>query len=138
MSRATGRAKEIAVRSALGASRAQIVRQLLAESLLLAIAGAVLGTLLAAWGVEWLVKADAGTNLPGFQPIRVDLFVLAFTVLVSAITGVAFGLVPALEASRPNLIGVLRDGGWGTTGGSRGQRLRSLLVAGQMALSIVL
>ncbi len=138
MARATGRAKEIAVRSALGASRAQIVRQLLAESLLLAIAGAVLGTLLAAWGVEWLVKADAGANLPGFQPIRVDLFVLAFTVLVSAITGIAFGLVPALEASRPNLIRVLRDGGWGTTGGSRGHRLRSLLVAGQMALSIVL
>ena len=73
MARATGRAKEIAVRSALGASRAQLVRQLLAESLLLALAGAVLGILLAAWGVEWLVKADAGNNLPGFQPIRVDL-----------------------------------------------------------------
>jgi putative ABC transport system permease protein len=138
MARATGRAKEIAVRAALGASRAQLVRQLLAESVVLSTAGAALGVLLAAWGVEWLVKADAGNNLPGFQPIRVDLAVLGFTVLVSMITGVAFGLVPALEASRPNLIGVLRDSGWGTTGGGRGRRLRNLLVGGQMGLSIVL
>ncbi len=138
MARATGRAKEIAVRSALGASRAQLVRQLLAESVVLAAAGAALGVALAEWGVEWLVKADAGANLPGFQPIRVDPAVLAFTALVSVITGVAFGLVPALEASRPNLTGVLRDSGWGTTGGARGHRLRSLLVAGQMGLSIVL
>jgi predicted permease len=138
MARATGRAKEIALRAALGASRAQLVGQLLAESVVLAAAGAALGVLLAAWGVEWLVKADAGNNLPGFQPIRVDLAVLAFTVLVSMLTGVAFGLVPALEASRPSLNGVLRDGGWGTTGGRRGHRLRSLLVAGQMGLSIVL
>ena len=90
------------------------------------------------WGVEWLVKADAGANLPGFQPIRVDFVVLAFTVLVALVTGVLFGLVPALEASRPNLIGVLRDSGWGTTGGAGRRRLRSLLVAGQMGLSIVL
>jgi hypothetical protein len=138
MARATGRAREIAVRSALGASRAQLFRQLLAESVLLAAAGAALGVLLAAWGVEWLVKADAGNNLPGYQPIRLDLAVLAFTVLVSMITGVLFGLVPAMQASRPDWNGVLRDGGRGTTGGSRGHRLRSLLVTAQMALSIVL
>jgi predicted permease len=138
MARATGRAREIAIRAALGASRSQLVRQLLAESLLLAAAGAALGVLLASWGVEWLVKADAGNNLPGFQPIRVDFAVLGFTVLISIFSGVGFGLVPALEASRPNLNGVLRDSGWGTTGGARGHRLRSLLVAGQMGLSIVL
>ncbi|MEO8372891.1 MAG: ABC transporter permease, partial [Candidatus Solibacter sp.] len=138
MARATGRSKEIAVRAALGASRKQLVQQLLVESVVLAAAGAAAGILIAAWGVEWLVKADAGANLPGFQPIRVDLAVLGFTVLVSLFTGVLFGLVPALEASRPNLIGVLRDSGWGTTGGAHRRRLRSLLVAGQMGLSIVL
>ena len=93
MARATGRSKEIAVRAALGASRSQLVRQLLVESVLLAAAGAIAGVLFAAWGVEWLVKADAGANLPGFQPIRVDTVVLAFTVLVSLTTGVLFGLV---------------------------------------------
>ena len=136
--RATGRAKESAMRAALGASRYQLIRQLLLESLLLAAAGAALGILLAHWGVAWLIQADSMRNLAGFGAIRVDLPVLAFTVLLSLATAMAFGLMPALQVSRPNLSGILRDSGWGTTGGAGRQHTRSLLVAGQMALSIVL
>jgi len=138
LARATGRAREIAIRAALGAGRGTLVRQLLIESLMLASAAAVLGVALAKWGVAWLVKADAGNNLPGFQPIRVDLGVFAFTLVVSLLTGILFGLAPALQVSHPDLNGILRDSGWGTTGGAHRHRLRSLLVAGQMALSIVL
>jgi len=137
LARATGRAKEIALRAALGASRATLIRQLLSESLLLAAAGAGLGVLFARWVVSLLAQAN-GVNLPGFQPIRVDLQVLAFTLAVSILTGVVFGLMPALQVSRPDLNAVLRDGGWGTTGGARRQLTRSFLAAGQMALSIVL
>ena len=95
------------------------------------------GRLLADWGVSLLGQAG-GINLPGFQPIRVDLPVLGFTFAVSLVTGVLFGLMPALQISRPDLNRVLRDGGRGTTGGARRHGTRSLLVAGQMALSIVL
>ncbi|MGA3242369.1 MAG: ABC transporter permease [Bryobacteraceae bacterium] len=138
LARATGRAREIALRTALGASRGAIVRQLLLESSLLATAGAALGALLARWGVDLLVKADAGNTLPGFQPIRVDMQALAFTLAISAIAGIAFGLAPALQVSRPDLNGILRESGWGSVGGGRRQRTRNLLVAGQMALSVVL
>ena len=84
------------------------------------------------------MQADTAGNLPGFQPIRVDLTALAFTLAVSLLTAIAFGLAPALQVSRPDLNAVLRDGGWGTTGGARRHRARSLLVAGQAALSVVL
>jgi putative ABC transport system permease protein len=110
---------------------------LLAESFLLSMAGAVVGALLADWGVSLLSQTSAVT-LPGFQPIRVDLRVLAFTFAVSLGTGVLFGLIPALQISRPDLNGVLRDGGRGATAGARRQSTRSLLVAAQMALSLVL
>src|SRR5450432_114492 len=138
LARATGRAKEIAMRAALGASRFQLIRHLLVESALLAGGGAGLGILLAQWGVAALTQADSMGVLPGFQPIRVDTPVLAFTVLLSLATAIVFGLMPALQVSRPNLNGILRDGGWGTTGGTGRHGTRSLLVAGQMALSIVL
>jgi predicted permease len=137
MARATARAREIALRAALGASRRQLVGHLLAESLALALAGAGLGVLIAKWGVEWLVKADAGNNLPGFQPIGVDVAVLAFTAAVSLATGSAFGLIPAIQASRPDLNGILRDSGWGSVG-TRRHRLRSALVMAQIGLSVVL
>ncbi|HXB73966.1 MAG TPA: ABC transporter permease [Candidatus Acidoferrales bacterium] len=142
LARAAGRAKEIAVRAALGASRFQLIRHLLVESVVLAAAGAALGILLAQWGVEALTRgaltqAGSGT-LPGFQPIRVDTPVLAFTVVLSLATGIIFGLMPALQVSRPDLNSILRDGGWGATDGAGRHSTRSLLVAGQMALSIVL
>jgi putative ABC transport system permease protein len=137
MARATGRAKEIAMRAALGASRGMLVRQLLGESVLLAAAGAALGAVLANRVVAWLVRSG-GAALPGFQPVRVDLAVLGFTAVVGVATGIAFGLLPALPASRPDLNSVLRDSGWGTTGGARCHRARGVLVAAQVALSIVL
>ncbi len=137
LARASSRAKEIVIRAALGAGRGTLIRQLLVESLLLSMAGAVVGGMLADWGVSLLGHAG-GINLPGFQPIRVDLPVLGFTLAVSLATGVLFGLMPALQVSRPDLNRVLRDGGRGTTGGPRRQGTRSLLVAGQIALSIVL
>jgi putative ABC transport system permease protein len=137
LARATGRAKEIAMRAALGASRGTLIRQLLAESLSLAALGGAVGILLANWGLSWLVTSSAD-SLPGFRPIRLDLQVLAFTLGISLLTGVAFGLMPALQISRPDLNSILRDSGWGTTGGGSRHRVRSVLVAGQMALSIVL
>jgi putative ABC transport system permease protein len=138
LARATGRAREIALRAALGASRGAIVRQLLLESSIFAAAGASLGVLFARWGVDLLVKADAGNSLPGYQAIRIDVPVLAFTFGISLIAAIAFGLAPAWRVSRPDLNRILRDSGWGTTGGGRRQTLRSLLVAGQIALSVVL
>ena len=138
LARATGRSKEIAMRAALGASRFQLIRHLLVESLLLAAAGAALGILFARWGVQALAQSDSVRTVPGFQAIRLDLPVLAFTVALSLATGVVFGLMPALQVSRPNLNAILRDSGWGTTGGAGRQHTRSLLVAGQIALSIVL
>ena len=138
LARATARAKDIALRAALGASRRRIVTQLLWESLLLSGAGAVLGVALAAWGVSWLVKADAGNNLPGFQPIGVNLPVLAFTAAVALLTGAAFGLIPALQVSRPDLNDILRDAGRGSTGGGARHRLRGVLVIAQIGLSVVL
>jgi predicted permease len=137
MARATARAKEMALRAALGASRVQLIWQLLSESLLLSGAGAILGVLLAKWGVAWLVKTDAGNNLPGFQPIGVDLAVLGFTAAVSVASGAAFGLAPAMQASRPDLNGILRDAGWGNTGGRR-HGVRNVLVVAQIGLSVVL
>jgi len=135
MARASGRAKEIAVRAALGAGRGRIIGQLLSESLVLSASGAVFGALLALWGVRLLSGADLG--LPGLRPIQVDAGVLAFCAAVAMLTGVAFGLLPALQASRPDLNAVLRDAGRGAAAGRR-PRARRFLVAGQMALSVVL
>ena len=135
MARAAGRTKEIAVRAALGAGRARIVGQLLSESLLLSAGGAFLGGTCAVWGVRLLSRGDLG--LPGLRPIEVDAGVLAFCAAVAMLTGVAFGLLPALQASRPDLNAVLRDAGRGAAAGRR-PRARRFLVAGQMALSVVL
>jgi len=138
MARATTRAKEIALRAALGASRWQLIGKLLTESVVLSTAGAALGMTMAKWGVEWLVKADAGSNLPGYQPIGIDWLVLAFTAVVSVASGAIFGLIPALQVSRPDLNRILRDSGWGSMGGARGTLLRNTLVVGQIGLSVVL
>ena len=135
LARATGRSRELAVRAAMGASPGTLIRQLLAESLLLSGAGAIVGLLIAQWGVSLLTAAD---RLPSFQAVGVDGAALAFTAAVSLITGIAFGLMPALQVARPRLVEVLRDNGRGNTGGAAKFRLRSLLVIGQMALSIVL
>ncbi|MDQ3817763.1 MAG: ABC transporter permease [Acidobacteriota bacterium] len=137
LARAASRQKEIAIRSALGASRKAIIRQLMTESVLLAGLGGVLGLLLALWGVDLLVSFTP-PNLLALQHTGVSLPVLGFTLGVSLLTGIIFGLVPALEVSRPNLNESLKESGKSATGSPRASRLRNLLVMGEVALGVVL
>jgi predicted permease len=137
LARGSSRVREIAVRSALGAARGRIVRQLLTESLVIALAGATLGTLLAVGGVRVLV-ACLPAGFPRAAEIRLDSGVFAFTLLVALLTGLLFGLVPAITASRTDLQQSLRESGRGATGSGRQSRLRNLLVAGETSLACVL
>src|SRR5918911_2306455 len=130
------RQKEIAVRTALGASRLRIVRQLFTESLMLSAGGGAAGLLIAVWGVKWLVSLGPGT-IPRVQEIAVDPRVVCFTLLISVATSLLFVLAPALQASRPDLTGALKEGGRGGAG-LRRNRLRSALVVSEVALSLVL
>ena len=136
LARVGGRQREIAVRTALGASRLRIVRQLLTESVLIAVAGGAAGLLLAIWAVSWLVSLGSET-IPRVHEISVDTRVAGFTLLVSAATGLLFGLAPALQISKPTLTGALKESGR-TTAGLRKNRLRSALVVSEVALSLVL
>jgi len=137
LARSVGRRREIAVRSALGAGRFRIVSQLLTESTLLSLSGGALGLALAAVLLHFLVAASP-RDLPRVQEVSLDLRVLGFTLSVSLLTGLVFGLAPSLAAGRQSLGEFLKEGSRGSTGGVAHNRLRSLLVVGEVALSIVL
>jgi predicted permease len=137
LARAGLRRKEMAIRLAMGAGRLTIVRQLLVESAMLALAGGALGILLALWGVQFLIKLTPD-SLPRTEDITFDPSVLGFTVLVTLLTGIFFGLAPALQASKVDLNDALKESGRQGSSGAGAQRLRGLLVAGQVAVSLVL
>jgi putative ABC transport system permease protein len=136
LSRASGRAREIAVRRALGADRARIVRQLLTESVLLALAGGVLGVLAGVWGVSAL-KSIAPAGTPRLAEIGIDRTVLLFAMLLSLATGIIFGLVPAAHAAGGQFTSALQQGGRGQMGDGGGRARRALVVA-ELALALVL
>jgi len=135
--RAAARQKEIALRTALGASRMRIVRQMITESVLLALVGGAIGAFLANWGVELLV-AVSGNNLPPTANVRIDATVLGFTLIVSLVTGVLFGLAPALRTMKLNLCGSLKEGGRSVGEGVQRNLTRSVLIVVESAVAVVL
>jgi putative ABC transport system permease protein len=136
LSRITGRRQELALRAALGASRARLVRQLLTESLLLALVGGALGLLIGAWGMDALA-ANSAVNLPPMVEVRLDRAVFGFTFGASILTSLIVGLLPALRSSRPDLNEALKEGGRTAGEGRGGHRLRGSLVVTQIALALV-
>ena len=137
LSRAAGRRQEIVIRAALGAGRWRLIRQMLTESTMLAVLGGAGGLLLAKWGVDLLTALKPAT-LPRLSSIGIDGWVLAFTLGVSLLTGIIFGLVPALSASKLDVNEALKEGGRASTGGIARHRVRSLLVVSEIALALVL
>jgi putative ABC transport system permease protein len=137
LARAAGRQKEIAIRTAVGAGRARIIRQLLTESGLLALLGGAAGLALAKWGMDLLLKL-APQGLPRMNDVSLDGRALAFTAVVTLLTGVIFGLVPALQSSKPNLNETMNDTGRGSTEGRQRQLVRSALVVLEVASALVL
>ncbi|HEX6050816.1 MAG TPA: ABC transporter permease [Gemmatimonadaceae bacterium] len=139
LARATSRSREIAIRSALGAGRHRIVRQLLIESVLIGVAGGVLGIPLAAWGLQLLDQAIPTSDaIPYYIDWMLDKPTLLYTAAISMLTGVLFGLTPALQAARGSLQEALRDGARGSGTGVRRSRLRNTLVVAEIALALVL
>ncbi|HEX5735800.1 MAG TPA: ABC transporter permease [Blastocatellia bacterium] len=137
LARAVAREKEIAIRTALGAGRWRLMRQLLTESVVLATISGALGLLLTYMGLKALI-ALAPDNVPRLNEMSIDARVLVFTILVSMITGIIFGLVPAFQSSKPDLNETLKEGGRGSTGGVHGRRVRSILVVAEIAFALVL
>ena len=137
LARAATRSKEIAVRTALGATRERLLKQLLTESLLVSLAGGAVGLLLAYAGVRTLAAADVG-NLPRADEIGIDGTVMLFTLFVSVVAGVLFGLAPAIHTATPDLHGALKEGNRGTTADRGSQALRRSLVVTEVALALTL
>jgi putative ABC transport system permease protein len=142
LARANMRKREIAIRSALGAGRGRLIGQLLTESVMLSLAGGILGLLLGFLGVRWLLAINPG-DIPrigdnGAGPVNLDWRVLVFTFVAAVVTGILFGLVPALQSSRSDLSVTLRESGARTGSGVRHNKMRSILVVTEMALALVL
>ena len=137
LARAAARQQEVAVRTALGAGRGRLVRQFLTESALLSLTGGLTGLLVGWWGVKLLVALSPG-NIPRLGEVALSGQVFAFTSVLAILTGVVFGLVPALYATNPNLSESLKEGGRGATEGVRSGRLRSALVVSEIALALVM
>src|SRR5687768_747919 len=138
LARAAVRSKEMAVRVAMGAGSWQVIRQMLTESVIIALAGAALGVGFAYGFLQW-IKANLLAGIPFWMQFRIDAQVLVFAVGVAALTAILFGLVPALQAARPDLVNTLRDaGGRGASASKARQRLRSGLVVAEIALSVIL
>jgi len=136
LARATARGREITIRAAIGANRIRLIRQLLTESIMLALLGGTVGLILAAWGIR-LIEFAAGRINPAFNHISIDTRTLLFTVIASVLTGILFGLAPALPISNPNLAHWLKDGR--SAGGTATRnRLRNTLVIAEVALTLVL
>ena len=135
LARSTGRAREFAIRAALGASRGRVIRQLLTESGLLAMAGGALGLLLASWGIRAALSVLPST-LPRASDVRMDPRVLLFTLAISLLAGILFGLAPALKTSHPDLHETLKEGGRGASGAR--YRTQGVFVVVEMALTVVL
>jgi len=140
LTRSLARQKEVAIRAALGANRWRVIRQLLTESILLSLVGGALGLLIAHWGVAALVASlpESQLNaLPFLKSLRLDSSILAFSFGLSLLTGIVFGLAPAIQSSRPDLNEVLKEGGRSSGGGAK-HRLRSIFVTAEIALAVVL
>ena len=137
LARATSRHKEMAVRAALGASRMRVIRQLLTESILLSLFGGAVGLLLAVWWSDLLI-ALGREDIPRAVHVQIDWRVLGFTFGVSVLTGLIFGLVPAFQSSKTELVESLKEGGRTGSEGARRNRMRSVLVVGELAIAVVL
>jgi putative ABC transport system permease protein len=137
LARGATRAKEIGIRLALGASRRQIIRQLLAESVVLGMVGSAFGLLFAVWGVDLMLTA-LPNEVPYWIRFDFDWRVFSFALGIGAVSSVLFGLVPALQASSPQLVDALKEGGRTGAGGVKGQRMRNSLVVAEVALALVL
>ena len=135
--RSTARGREIAVRAALGAGRTRLMRQLLTESITLSLIGGAGGALLAAWGIDLLMALNP-IPLPRYHKIGIDLSVLGFTLMASLVTGIIFGLVPALQASKQDLNLALKEGGRSAMSNAKQHRLSNVLVVAEMAMALVL
>ncbi|HXG68906.1 MAG TPA: ABC transporter permease [Blastocatellia bacterium] len=135
--RAAARTREIAIRTALGAGRWRIIRQLLTESLLLSLMGGAAGLLLALWGKD-LLLAFSPENIPRLNEVRLDATVLVFALLITLVTALFFGLAPALAGAKVDLNATLKDGGQKGTTSPAGRRLRNILVVAEIALAVVL
>jgi putative ABC transport system permease protein len=137
LTRAASRQKELAIRAALGAGRGRLIRQMLTESLVLALAGGGAGLLLSAWGVD-VLQAMAPPNVPRLSSIRIDMTVVLYTIVAAVATGLVFGIAPAFQGAATAAGEALKEGGRAGSEGARGRRLRSVVAMIEIAVALVL